>query len=150
MSAKSTKAPLHSHIDGLCEELCITEKPYSDKNTTEELQIIIDELEAQLPDDGDCIDEGDDLSQPYVKNSDVLISSIDKSDLPSGAVIDDGLDGPEVKSNADGDLLIEATCTVQLISHGNTLLLAKGEQAYVDEDSAMTAVEEQVAFFVAA
>ncbi|GAA03226.1 hypothetical protein [Photobacterium leiognathi] len=149
MSTKGTKAPLHAHIDGLCEELNITDKPYTDKTTIEELQIIIDELEAQLPDDSDGIDEGDDLSQTDVKNSDVLIGSIDESDLPSGAVIDDGLDGPEVKSNADGDLLIEAACTVQLISHGNTLLLAKGKQAYVDEDAAMTAVEEQVAFFVA-
>lgn len=146
MSAKSTKAPLHSHIDGLCEELGITEKPYSDKNTIEELQAIIDELEAKLPDDGDGDDgeggEGD-------EGNELLIGTIALTDLPNGAIVDHGVDVPAIKTNSLGDVLIEAICTIQLISHGNAMVLNKHQREYVDEKAAMAAVDEGVAYLVA-
>ncbi|MBF4238166.1 hypothetical protein EAY82_27055, partial [Vibrio anguillarum] len=46
-----TKQPYQEQIDGLCNELGITEKQYTDKTTIPELEAIIDKLEAQLPDD---------------------------------------------------------------------------------------------------
>lgn len=143
MSAKSTKAPLHSHIDGLCEELGITEKPYSDKNTVEELQAIIDELEAKLPDEGDG-DEGD-----GDEGNELLIGTIALTDLPNGAIVDHGIDVPAIKTNSLGDVLIEAICTIQLISHGNAMVLNKHQREYVDEKAAMAAVDEGVAYLVA-
>lgn len=145
MSAKSTKAPLHSHIDGLCEELGITEKPYSDKNTVEELQAIIDELEAKLPDEGD----GDDGEGDGDESNELLIGTMALPGSPNGTIVEKGIDVPAIKTNSLGDVLIEAICTIQLISHGNAMVLNKHQREYVDEKAAMAAVDEGVAYLVA-
>jgi len=74
----SQKTPLQKHIDGLCEELGITEKPYNSNTTIAELQKIIDELEAKLPEeDNDASDDLDietDQSDPQ--------DSFDEDDEP--------------------------------------------------------------------
>lgn len=142
----SQKSALQAHIDGLCEQLGISDKPYKDDTTIKDLEKLIDELEAQIPDDtaGDGMDvggtDGTDLTE---------ITMVDESALPPGAVIQNDAEGPEVVANEKGDLLIKALVSIQLRSHGKSVIVLAGDSAYVEEQAALDAVSEDVAVLLA-
>lgn len=94
----SQKTPLQKHIDGLCEELGITEKPYHSNTTIAELQKIIDELEAKLPEEDN--DASDDLDSE-TEQSDPQDSSNedDEPDLGTTDKDNSSLDESEPTSN---------------------------------------------------
>ncbi|MDO6707926.1 hypothetical protein [Photobacterium sp. 1_MG-2023] len=142
----SQKTALQAHIDGLCEQLGISDKPYKDDTTIKELEKLIDELETQIPDDTD----GDGTDGEGTDDTDLTeITMVDESALPPGAVIRDDLDGPEVVANANGDLLIKADVSIQLLSRGERVFIPAGDTAYVEESVALDAVAEKVAVLLA-
>ncbi|GAB6263910.1 hypothetical protein [Photobacterium sp. R1] len=142
----SQKAALQAHIDGLCEQLGISDKPYKDDTTIKDLEKLIDELETQIPDDT----AGDGTDGEGTDDTDLTeITMVDESALPPGAVIQNDVEGPEVVVNGKGDLLIKAKVSIQLRSHGKPVLVLAGESAYVEEQAAMDAVSEKVAVLLA-
>ncbi|MBY7903589.1 hypothetical protein KW507_22065 [Vibrio fluvialis] len=167
----TNKELLQKRIDELCKELGIAESPYTDKTTEKQLNAIIDELEAKLPDEGDEHDESDeshdgsdqeapgpdDTSGPQTApptdsdgqapaENEVLAIA---SELPEGATLTDDDNVPEVQSNAEGDLKVKALKTFQALSHGKTVIVTKGETAYLEEQAAMDAVDAGAAGFLA-
>lgn len=154
----SQKKPLQQHIDQLCTELGIEDKPYTEKTSIPDLQKIVDDLEAKLPDEESEPEsdetetlEGGDLPpeepETLEVESGIEIGLVDKSELPDDAVIEDA--GVEVESNESGDLLIKAKTTIRLQSHGQSLKISKDQTAYVDEQAAMDAVEDGLAVLLA-
>lgn len=146
----SQKTTLQAHIDGLCEQLGISDKPYNDGTTIKELEKLIDELEKQIPDDDDDDDTGgaDDFTDTGLDGL-VEIGTVDDSELPPGAVILEDADGPEVFTNDNGDFLIKAEVSIQLLSHGQRVFIPAGEATYVEESAALAAVDEKVAVLLA-
>ncbi|ENQ8613729.1 hypothetical protein ACEQ7L_000207 [Vibrio fluvialis] len=166
----TNKELLQKRIDELCKELGIAESPYTDKTTEKQLNAIIDELEAKLPDEGDEHGEPDksnnasdqkapgpdDTSgsqvaptpnsegQTPAKNEVLAIAS----ELPEGATLTGGNNVPEVQSNAEGDMKVKALKTFQALSHGKTVIVTKGETAYLEEQAATDAVDAGVAGYV--
>lgn len=154
----SQKKPLQQHIDQLCTELGIEDKPYTEKTSIPDLQKIVDDLEAKLPDEESEPEsdetetlEGGDLPPEEPETLEVEsgteIGLVDKSELPDDAVIEDA--GVEVDSNESGELLIKAKTTIRLQSHGQPLKISKDQTAYVDEQAAMDAVEDGLAVLLA-
>jgi hypothetical protein len=150
----SQKKPLQRHIDQLCTELGIEDKPYTEKTSIPDLQKIVDDLEAKLPDeesepesdDIETLDGGDlppEEPETLEVESGTEVGLVDKSELPDDAVIEDA--SVEVESNESGDLLIKANTTIRLQSHGQPLKISKDQTAYVDEQAAMDAVGDGLA-----
>ncbi|ENU5813949.1 hypothetical protein ACE34P_001501 [Vibrio fluvialis] len=166
----TNKELLQKRIDELCKELGIAESPYTDKTTEKQLNAIIDELEAKLPDEGDEHDESDEShdgsnqeapgpddasgsqvapppdseGQTPAENEVLAIAS----ELPEDATLTDDDNVPEVQSNAEGDLKVKALKTFQALSHGKTVIVTKGETAYLEEQAATDAVDAGVAVFL--
>lgn len=166
----TNKELLQKRIDELCKELGITESPYTDKTTEKQLNAIIDELEAKLPDEGDEHDESDEShdgsdqeapgpddtsgsqvapppdseGQAPAENEVLAIAS----ELPEGITLTDDDNVPEVQSNAEGDMKVKALKTFQALSHGKTVIVTKGETAYLEEQAATDAVDAGVAGFL--
>ncbi|MGI2933246.1 hypothetical protein [Vibrio fluvialis] len=154
---------LQKRIDELCKELGIAESPYTDKTTEKQLNAIIDELEAKLPDEDDEHDESDqshdgsdqEASGPDDTSGSQAAPTPDSdgqapaenevlaiaSELPEGATLTDDDNVPEVQSNAKGDLKVQALKTFQALSHGKPVIVTKGETAYLEEQAAMDAVD---------
>ncbi len=88
----SQKQQLQKHIDGLCEELEITEPQYNSKTKVEQLQAIIDELEAKLPEDSDDVNNETE-EVPESEDDDALdthqLEVGDDEQNPSAAVVTD-------------------------------------------------------------
>ncbi|WP_337165770.1 hypothetical protein [Vibrio fluvialis] len=167
----TNKELLQKRIDELCKELGIAESPYTDKTTEKQLNTIIDELEAKLPDENDEHDESDqshdgsdqkasgpdDTSgsqaaptpdsdgQAPAENEVLAIAS----ELPEGATLTDDDNVPEVQSNAKGDLKVQALKTFQALSHGKPVIVTKGETAYLEEQAAMDAMDAGAAGLLA-
>ncbi|HDM8047888.1 TPA: hypothetical protein P0E07_000959 [Vibrio fluvialis] len=166
----TNKELLQKRIDELCKELGIAESPYTDKTTEKQLNAIIDELEAKLPDEGDEHGEPDksnnasdqkapgpdDTSGSQVAptpNSEGQTPAENEvlaiaSELPEDATLTDDDNVPEVQSNAEGDLKVKALKTFQALSHGKTVIVTKGETAYLEEQAATDAVDAGVAGFL--
>ncbi|WP_417519829.1 hypothetical protein [Marinobacter sp.] len=165
----SKKQLLQKRIDELCQELGITEPKYTDKTTEAQLNTIIDELEALLPDDGsdenvqsgatttssdpllnhtagEETPEGTTAAGPASAQTDVLVTS---GLLPDGSTLTEDGPVPEVKTDDAGDLLVHALKTFQCRSHGQTAIVLQGQEKYLDEQAAMDAVDAGVAAFVA-
>ncbi|MGL6025866.1 MAG: hypothetical protein ACRC0U_01930 [Vibrio sp.] len=158
----SQKPQLQKHIDGLCDELGITDKQYSSNTTIGELQSIIDELESKLPDGDAEQDEepelgvGDDLidepesklpdgdaelnEDPAPESGDEIIKAHPANSVAKGEV--------ETSSNDVGDIEVKAKLTVILKSHGKTVKIVKGASAFIEKSAALDAVEEGVAAFL--
>lgn len=167
----TNKELLQKRIDELCKELGIAESPYTDKTTEKQLNAIIDELEAKLPDEDDEHDESDqshdgsdqEASDPDDTSGSQVAPTPDSdgqaptakevlaiaSELPEGATLTDDDNVPEVQSNAEGDLKVKALKTFQALSHGKTVIVTKGETAYLEEQAAMDAVDAGAAGFLA-
>ncbi|MBY7981366.1 hypothetical protein KW452_02335 [Vibrio fluvialis] len=166
----TNKELLQKRIDELCKELGIAESPYTDKTTEKQLNAIIDELEAKLPDEGDEHDKSDqshDGSDQEAPGSDDTSGSqaaptpdsagqapaenevlAIASELPEGATLTDDDNVPEVQSNAVGDMKVKALKTFQALSHGKTVIVTKGETAYLEQQAAIDAVDAGVAGFL--
>ncbi|MCG6227117.1 hypothetical protein [Vibrio furnissii] len=165
----TNKELLQKRIDELCKELGITKSPYTDKTSEKQLNAIIDELEAKLPDENDEHDESDQSNDgsdqeafgPDDTSSSQAAQTPDSegqapaenevlaiaSELPEGATLTDDNNVPEVQSNAEGDLKVKALKTFQALSHGKTVIVTKGETAYLEEQAANDAVDAGVAGF---
>ena len=141
----SQKKPLQQHIDQLCTELGIEDKPYTEKTSIPDLQKIVDDLEAKLPDEESEPEsdetetlEGGDLPPEEPETLEVEsgteIGLVDKSELPDDAVIEDaGVEvesGTEIglvdKSELPDDAVIEdAGVEVESNESGDLLIKAK-------------------------
>ncbi|WP_315919923.1 hypothetical protein [Vibrio fluvialis] len=168
----TNKELLQKRIDELCKELGIAESPYTDKTNEKQLNAIIDELEAKLPDENDEHDESDqshdgsdqEASGPDDTSGSQAAPTPDSegqapaenevlaiaSELPEGATLTDDDNVPEVQSNAKGDLKVQALKTFQALSHGKPVIVTKGETAYLEEQAAMDAVDAGAAGLLAA
>ncbi|NMU67153.1 hypothetical protein HKA89_00040, partial [Vibrio parahaemolyticus] len=71
----SRKENLKKRVDELCKELGITEPQYSDKTTESQLNKVIDDLEAKLPD----MDESDDEAPSQTEGNDANHTAGDQS-----------------------------------------------------------------------
>ena len=146
MSQRNT---LEARILELNSQLGISKKQFSRAQSNQDLGRLIDELEDKLAQQSGEVDEGEDAVPEDGTPEDtqeVLISGA--TDVPEGAEIDDSVDGPEVNSNADGDLEIEALITLQLKGKSGPILIEKGQRDFVPEKEAMSAVEDRVAVLV--
>ncbi|WP_165311047.1 hypothetical protein [Vibrio ziniensis] len=162
----TNKEMLQKRIDELCKELGITEPQYTDKTTEKQLNILIDDLEAKLPDEGgdDDASENDAGSDSQGSDADASASNEESQaaeskdeasseekvlvlsgDLPDGATLIDDENVPEVDSNEAGDLSIHALKTFQAISHGKKVFVNAGETVFLEEQAAIDAVDAGVA-----
>ncbi len=160
----SKKENLQKQIDDLCKELGITESQYTSKTTEAQLNNIIDELEAKLP--GGDESEDEELSQTQGNDTDdtagdqieeASIHTAEKSEvlvgaaigLPDGAtVLEDG-EPPEVISDEKGNVQVLVHKPFQCVQGNKTVLLKKGEKPFLDEETAMEAVDSGLAHFIA-
>lgn len=160
----SKKENLQKQIDDLCKELGITESQYTSKTTEAQLNNIIDELEAKLP--GGDESEDEELSQTQGNDTDdtagdqieeASIQTAEKSEvlvgaaieLPDGAtVLEDG-EPPEVISDEKGNVQVFVHKPFQCVQGNKTVLLKKGEKPFLDEETAMEAVDSGLANFIA-
>ncbi|EKO3667255.1 hypothetical protein M3891_003031 [Vibrio metschnikovii] len=155
----SQKEMLKKRIDELCKELNI-DAPYSSKSTEAQLNEMIDQLESQLPDDGDDNDRKnsskslpDDaqLNQSGEGNGATLSTEaavtqeIQNEAVNSGSssVIENAL------ASTDGRVLVQAQTTFICISNGVRKTIPAGTATYLDLTSAQDAVDDGVAFIVA-
>ncbi|GAJ77649.1 hypothetical protein JCM18905_3544 [Vibrio sp. JCM 18905] len=161
----SKKENLQKQIDDLCKELGITESHYTSKTTEAQLNNIIDELEAKLPGGGDE-SEDEELSQTQGNDTDdtagdqiakASIQTAEKSEvlvgaaieLPDGAtVLEDG-EPPEVISDEKDNVQVFVHKPFQCVQGNKTVLLKKGEKPFLDEETAMEAVDAGLAHFIA-
>ena len=160
----SKKENLQKQIDDLCKELGITEPQYTSKTTEAQLNTIIDELEAKLPGGDESDDEelsqtqgndtddttGDQIEEASIqtaKKSEVLVGAA--IELPDGAtVLEDG-EPPEVISDEKGNVQVFVHKPFQCLQNKKTVLLKKGEKPFLDEETAMEAVDAGLAHFIA-
>jgi len=160
----SRKENLKKRVDELCKELGITEPQYSDKTTEPQLNKVIDELEAKLPD----MDESDDEAQSQTPENDANHIAGDQSEqtesetseksevligaaveLPDDAtVLDDG-EPPEVNADENGNVQVLVDKPFQCLQGQETMLLKRGDKPFLDEETAMEAVDAGLAYFVA-
>lgn len=159
----SQKKQLQTHIDGLCEELGITDQPYKSDTTIAQLQSIIDTLEDQLPSEdqeeaesaddseGLTVEEQPDLQYQPEPDTDIPsgseVSVMDESDIPEGAIVEDK--SVKVSSDEKGDLEVKAKTTIYLMSHGKSVKISKGKTAFIEEFAALQALDEGVAVLLA-
>ncbi|RMZ62409.1 hypothetical protein, partial [Vibrio anguillarum] len=153
-----TKQPYQEQIDGLCNELGITEKQYTDKTTIPELEAIIDKLEAQLPDDEETEQSNEteqlsdtelvDVSQPdeqlvdEIQDNEVEITLTD--DLPDDTPIDESDLDVEVNSDEAEQLEVIAKSTFVYEVDGQRHTVVKGTRKFVPKDVAMDALSVNV------
>ncbi|EGR2554634.1 hypothetical protein DX887_02475 [Vibrio alginolyticus] len=160
----SRKENLKKRVDELCKELGITEPQYSDKTTEAQLNKVIDDLEAKLPD----MDESDDESQSQTQGNDANHTASDQSEqtesqaseksevligaaveLPDDAtVLDDG-EPTEVNADEKGNVQVLVDKPFQCLQGQKTVLLKRGNKPFLDEETAMEAVDAGLAYFVA-
>ncbi|EGQ8056464.1 hypothetical protein QPP81_003614 [Vibrio alginolyticus] len=160
----SRKENLKKRVDELCKELGITEPQYSDKTTEAQLNKVIDDLEAKLPD----MDESDDEAQSQTQGNDANHTASDQSEqtesqtsekpevligaaveLPDDAtVLDDG-EPPEVNADEKGNVQVLVDKPFQCLQGKRTILLKRGDKPFLDEETAMEAVDAGLAYFVA-
>jgi len=161
----SRKDNLKKRIDELCGELNITEPQYDDKTTEAQLNAIIDELEAKLPDGDESENEDEDQSQAQGNDVDDPASGesqeaedqeSDKSEvlvgigeLPEGESITDEGVVPEAKTNDQGEVQVLVAKPFQYVANGEPVLAKSGEKPFLDEDTAMEAVEAGLAHIIA-
>ncbi|MCR9549214.1 hypothetical protein [Vibrio antiquarius] len=159
----SRKENLKKRVDELCKELGITEPQYSDKTTEPQLNKVIDDLEAKLPD----MDESDDEAQSQTQGNDANHTASDQSEqtesqaseksevligaadeLPDDAtVLDDG-EPPEVNADEKGNVQVLVDKPFQCLQGQKTVLLKRGDKPFLDEETAMEAVDASLAYFV--
>lgn len=161
----SRKDNLKKRIDELCGELNITEPQYDDKTTEAQLNAIIDELEAKLPDGDESENEDEDQSQAQGNDVDNPASGesqeaedqeSDKPEVLVGigelsegeSITDDGVI-PEAKTNDQGEMQVLVTKPFQYVVNGEPVLAKSGEKPFLDEDTAMEAVEAGLAHIIA-
>ncbi|MCL9783658.1 hypothetical protein M9194_19725 [Vibrio sp. S4M6] len=125
------KKPYQEQIDSLCEELGITEPQYDDKNSIADLEKIIDELEAKLPENSD--------------SEEVEITLTD--DVPESEGIEDSVD-VEVNSDKSGNIEVKAVSTFRCRVDDERVTVVKDNKHYLPEDVAMEAVEAGVAVLI--
>lgn len=160
----SRKENLKKRVDELCKELGITEPQYSDKTTEAQLNKVIDDLEAKLPD----MDESDDEAQSQTQGNDANHTTSvqseqtesqtsEKSEVLIGAavelpddatVLDDG-EPPEVNADEKGNVQVLVDKPFQCLQGQKTVLLKRGDKPFLDEETAMEAVDAGLAYFVA-
>jgi hypothetical protein len=161
----SRKDNLKKRIDELCGELNITEPQYDDKTTEAQLNAIIDELEAKLPDGDESENEDEDQSQTQGndvdnpasgENQEAEIQTSDKAEvlvgigeLPEGETISDDGVIPVAKTNDQGEMQVLVTKPFQYVVDGKPVLAKSGEKPFLDEDTAMEAVEAGLAHIIA-
>ncbi|HAS6644270.1 TPA: hypothetical protein I7259_11510 [Vibrio parahaemolyticus] len=160
----SKKENLQKQIDDLCKELGITESQYTSKTTEAQLNNIIDELEAKLPGGDESEDEepsqtqgndtddnaGDQIAEASiqtVEKSEVLVGAA--IDLPDGATVLEDSEPPEVISDDKGNVQVFVHKPFQSVQGNKTVLLKKGEKPFLDEETAMEAVDAGLAHFIA-
>lgn len=160
----SRKENLKKRVDELCKELGITEPQYSDKTTEAQLNKVIDDLEAKLPD----MDESDDEAQSQTQGNDANHTASDQSEqtesqaseksevligaaveLPDGATILDDGEPPEVNADEKGNVQVLVDKPFQCLQGQKTVLLKRGDKPFLDEETAMEAVDSGLAYFVA-
>lgn len=161
----SRKDNLKKRIDELCGELNITEPQYDDKTTEAQLNAIIDELEAKLPDGDESENEDEDQSQAQGNDVDNPASGesqeaegqesdkpevlVGIGELPEGeSITDDGVI-PEAKTNDQGEMQVLVAKPFQYVANGEPVLAKSGEKPFLDEDTAMEAVEAGLAHIIA-
>ncbi|WP_342652605.1 hypothetical protein NM449_17605 (plasmid) [Vibrio metschnikovii] len=154
----SQKEMLKKRIDELCKELN-TDAPYSSKSTEAQLNEMIDQLESQLPDDGD--DNDRENSSKSLPNDAQLNQSGEGNgvSLSTEATVtqeiqnDNGKDDSSIMEKAlasgDGFVLVQAQKTFICISDGIRRTITAGTATYLDLQAAKDAVNEGVAFIVA-
>lgn len=161
----SRKDNLKKRIDELCGELNITEPQYDNKTTEAQLNVIIDELEAKLPDGDESENEDEEQSQAQgndVDNSasgesqEAEIQPSDKAEvlvgigeLPEGETISDDEIIPVAKTNEQGEMQVLVAKPFQYVVGGKPVLAKSGEKPFLDEDTAMEAVEAGLAHIIA-
>ncbi|ELI1833453.1 hypothetical protein RQV66_001257 [Vibrio alginolyticus] len=160
----SRKENLKKRVDELCKELGITEPQYSDKTTEAQLNKVIDDLEAKLPD----MDESDDEAQSQTQGNDANHTASDQSEqtesqasekseeligaaveLPDDATILDDGEPPEVNADEKGNVQVLVDKPFQCLQGQKTVLLKRGDKPFLDEETAMEAVDSGLAYFVA-
>ena len=143
------KQPYQEQIDNLCKELGITEPQYTEKTTIQELEAIIDNLEAQLPDEED---ESTNLEQPDTSkeaessNDEVEITLSD--DIPDDAEIDDSDITVEVNSNEEEKIEVKAVSTFRCRVGDERITVVSGNRKFLPEDVAMDALQLGVAVLI--
>ncbi|MBN8108650.1 hypothetical protein [Vibrio vulnificus] len=159
----TNKEMLQKRIDALCEELGINEPQYTDKTTEKQLNGIIDELEAKLPDEGD---ENDDIDSTIEHNLDADSSEettegnattgkvpseknvlVMAGDLHEDVALINDDETVEVVSDESCDVLVFALKTFECISHGRRITVKQGGEEYLEEQAAIDAIEANVAAF---
>ena len=118
----TTKQPYQEQIDNLCKELGITETQYNDKTTIPELEAIIDDLEAQLP-DGE--DQG---SETKPKQS--------------------GASKDALLNNDEGQIEVRAVSTFRCRVGDERITVIAGNRKFLPEDVAMDALQIGVAALI--
>ncbi|MBE4585499.1 hypothetical protein BOO29_11050 [Vibrio navarrensis] len=161
----TNKEMLQKQIDALCNELGINEPQYTEKTTEKQLNAIIDELEAKLPEEGDEDDENDGIDSSTGHSLDASSGEetteggtpTDKApsekdvlamagNLPKDAELSDGAD-VEAISDEQGDVLVFGLKTFECVSHGERVTVKQGDEAYLEEKAALDAIEASVAAF---
>ncbi|UTV28995.1 hypothetical protein [Photobacterium atrarenae] len=164
----SRKDNLKKRIDALCQELGISDVPYRDTSTETQLNTMIDELEAKLPGEDESDDEitQDEEAGPETQTSDIEDHAGGESneaanpvqdqtevlvgvgDFPPGASLNDER-VPQAKVNDEGLIQVKVLSSFQCQVGDHPKLLKVGEEPYLDEDTAMEAVEAGVAVIIA-
>lgn len=164
----SRKANLKKRIDALCQELGIADVPYSDTSSEAQLNTMIDELEDKLPGEDEPDDEvnqdnetgteaeaahsGDlasDKSQETqgadTGHTEVLVGI---GELSDGESVDES-SAPEVNTNDDGEMQVLVLKAFQSHTGQRSVLHNVGDKPYLDEETAMEAVEAGLANLIA-
>ena len=144
MSTK--KDLLKKQIDELCLELGVENCPYDDKTSEAKLNTIIDDLEAQLPDEGD--DEGASTSQSSTDQG----SDSETAQTDSGSsqvnVLATGSDSSGSELSGTDDIQIVALSRFHCVSHSKTVDVLKGDNPFLEKQAALDAIKAQVAKMV--
>lgn len=165
----SRKDNLKKRIDALCNELGLDKVPYDDRTTEAQLNVMIDELEASLPDgpdeggsddetnpgetdaetqDDDADDSaGDEIDESEIDDRPVVLVGV--GELPPDETLTEDGEAPEVLTNDQGFVQVQALKAFQAKVDGHITLIKSGDTPYLDEDTAMEAVEAHLACFMA-
>ncbi|MGI2002037.1 hypothetical protein [Shewanella frigidimarina] len=162
MSTK--KKPYQDQIDNLCKLLKVDQHLYDDKTTIAELEDIINQLEAKLPDDDaesnssdtpastgnvdDSAAQADPalIAESQASSTEVKVSAATgvPSDLASSIAVGD----VEINGLSNGDVEVEATSTFRCNVDGKRVTVLRGQRVNLPEDIAFDAVSSNVACLV--
>jgi hypothetical protein len=165
MSTK--KKPYQDQIDNLCKLLKVDQHLYDDKTTIAELEDIINQLEAKLPDDdaesnssdtqtstGNVDDSAAQADPALIEkkpesqasSTEVKVSAATgvPSDLASSIAVGD----VEINGLSNGDVEVEATSTFRCNVYGKRVTVLRGQRVNLPEDIAFDAVNSNVACLV--